>query len=212
MTKLGVRVDPEKSRITVDGAEVAGPAEKAYLMLNKPPGYTSTRFDPHARHTVMELVPGYSNLFPVGRLDVDTSGLMILTNDGGLAHGLTHPSFEVEKTYVCEVRGEVGADSIRRLQQGVELEDGVTAPARARLVSFSRKDGLSRIEIAIHEGRKRQVRRMFAALGHRVVRLKRVRIGPLRLGRLKEGESRPLTGSEIAMLKRIAQRPGSGQE
>lgn len=205
-------MDPEKATITVDGVEIARPADRVYLMLNKPPGYTSTRRDPHARHTVMELVPHYPNLFPVGRLDVETSGLMILTNDGDLANALTHPSYEVEKTYLAQVKGEVNAGTLDSLETGVELEDGVTAPARARLVSFSRKNSLSLVELTIREGRKRQVRRMFAALGHKVVRLKRVRIGPLALGSLREGESRHLTGRETAQLKKFARRPRCGEK
>ncbi len=205
VTTLGFKVDPEKTAITVDGVEVAIPARKVYLLLNKPVGYTSTRFDPHAKHTVMELVPGSSNLFPVGRLDVNTSGLMILTNDGELANFLTHPSYEVEKTYVSEVTGKVSTQEITRLQRGIQLDEGVTAPARARLVSFSPRENRSIVEITIREGRKRQIRRMFAALGHKVVRLKRTAIGPIKLGSLKEGHSRPLTEGELALLKSAAQ-------
>jgi 23S rRNA pseudouridine2605 synthase len=191
----------------VDGRPVGTPEEKVYILLNKPRGYTSTRSDPHAKQTVLDLVRGVDEfLFPVGRLDVDTSGLIILTNDGELANLLTHPSHEIEKTYVAIVRGYLTARSLSRLEQGVELDDGLTAPARARLISWSRKDNTSTVEITIHEGKKRQVRRMLQALGHRVAKLTRVRLGTLDLGGLGEGEHRKLTSMEVARLMKLARR------
>ncbi len=219
VAELGLKVDPDKAEISVDGRPVGKSQERVYILLNKPTGYTSTRSDPHARHTVVQLVEAnYASgqlpqstdgeeipyLFPVGRLDVDTSGLMILTNDGELAQLLTHPSHEIEKTYAAEVRGAVSAHGLDRLERGIELEDGLTAPARARLLSWSRKDGTSRVEITIHEGRKRQVRRMLGAIGHRVLTLRRVRLGHLEIGSLKEGECRTLTKKEIALLRNAA--------
>lgn len=207
VTELGTKVDPERSVISVDGRTVGGPEDKVYILLNKPTGYTSTRSDPHAEHTVLELVQGVDAfLFPVGRLDVDTSGLMLLTNDGELANLLTHPSHEIEKTYVAIVRGAITARALERLEKGIGLEDGLTAPAKARLISWSRKENTSTVEITIHEGRKRQVRRMLDAVGHRVMRLQRTRLGSLELGGLREGQCRRLTKKEVAQLRKLAAR------
>lgn len=213
VTELGTRVDPEKAVISVDGKPIGQASDKIYLILNKPAGYTCTRSDPHAKRTVIELLGGACDashyLFPVGRLDVDSSGLLIVTNDGELTHLLTHPSYGVEKTYRVVVRGSVEPASLRRLEQGVELEDGPTVPARARLVLWSRKENTSTVDVTIHEGRKRQVRRMFDAVGHPVVSLTRTRIGNLELGELKQGECRRLTKNEIAQLTKLATEGGS---
>jgi 23S rRNA pseudouridine2605 synthase len=212
ISELGTKVDPDTAVITVDGQPLGGSQEKVYILLNKPTGYTSTRSDPHAKHTVLELVRGVDVfLFPVGRLDVDTSGLMILTNDGELAQQLTHPSHEVEKTYLAEVRGAISARGVSRLEQGIELDDGMTAPAKARLISWSRKDDASTVEITVREGRKRQVRRMLDTVGHRVLKLKRIRMGNLELGGLKEGAWRHLTKKEVARLKNPATRKEQDQ-
>lgn len=205
MTELGTKVDPEKADIRVDGKPIGAAEEKRYILLNKPPGYTSTRSDPHAERTVMDLVRGVdAYLFPVGRLDVDTSGLLILTNDGEFANLLTHPSHEIEKTYVAVVRGRISARSLSQLEKGVGLEDGPTAPAKARLLSYSRKSDTSTVEIIIHEGRKRQVRRMLEAVDHRVESLARTRLGDLDLQGLAEGRHRNLTRKEVAELKKLA--------
>lgn len=210
IAELGAKADPDKDTITLDGKPV-GAAEKVYILLNKPPGYTSTRSDPHAERTVLELVQGSGAfLYPVGRLDVDTSGLLILTNDGEFTKLMSHPSHEVEKVYVAVVRGRITATDLRQLERGIELEDGVTAPARARLVSASRDTNTSTVEVAIHEGRKRQVRRMFAAIEHRVEKLTRIRLGNLDLKGLKEGDSRRLTKKEVSELKKLAAGPKSG--
>ena len=191
-------------KITLDGKPIAAEA-KVYILLNKPIGYTSTRFDPHAEHTVLDLVAGEKAfLYPVGRLDVDTSGLMILTNDGELANLLTHPSHEIDKTYIAVVRGRVQAQTLNRLGKGVVLEDGQTAPALARLVGYSRDADTSTVEMVIHEGRKRQVRRMFEVTGHRVEKLTRTRLGGLDLRGLAEGQSRHLTKKEVADLRKLA--------
>lgn len=153
----------------------------------------------------MELVSAVqAYLYPVGRLDADTSGLLLLTNDGEFTQLLTHPSHEVEKTYRAVVRGRVSAVELGRLEMGIELEDGPTAPAAARLVSYSQEKNASKVEITIHEGRKRQVKRMFTALGHRVIELKRVRFGSLDLKGVKEGEYRFLTKREVAQLRKLA--------
>jgi pseudouridine synthase len=205
VTELGTKADPEKDAITLDGKPIGAAAEKVYILLNKPPGYTSTRSDPHAERTVLELVKGVDAfLYPVGRLDVDTAGMLILTNDGEFTKLMSHPSHEVEKTYIAVVRGRIRASDLTALERGIELEDGVTAPARTRLVSSSPQSNTSTVEIAIREGKKRQIRRMFAVVGHRVERLTRVRIGKLDLRGLREAEYRRLTKREVAELKKLA--------
>lgn len=205
ISELGAKADPDKDTITLDGKPIGGAAEKVYILLNKPPGYTSTRSDPHAKHTVLELLKDPDAfVYPVGRLDVDTSGLLILTNDGEFTKALTHPSHEVEKVYVAVVRGRITASDLSQLERGIELEDGMTAPARARLIQASQQTNTSTVEIAIHEGKKRQIRRMFAVIGHRAERLSRVRIGNLDLKGLLEGQSRRMTKKEISELKKLA--------
>lgn len=205
VTELGSKADPETDKITLDGKPIGGAADKVYVLLNKPPGYTSTRSDPHAEHTVLELLKDTDAfLYPVGRLDVDSAGLLILTNDGEFTKLMSHPSHEVDKVYVAVVRGRVTATDLTQLERGIELEDGMTAPARTRLISASRDSNTSTVEIVIHEGRKRQIRRMFAVIGHRVERLTRIRIGNLDLKGLNEGESRPLTKKEVLELKKLA--------
>lgn len=205
ISELGAKADPDGDTITLDGKPIGAPAEKLYILLNKPPGYTSTRSDPHAEHTVLELVRDIDAfLYPVGRLDVDTSGLLILTNDGEFTKLMSHPSHEVEKVYLAVVRGRITSSDLAQIERGIELEDGLTAPARARLISASRENNTSTVEIAIHEGRKRQVRRMFSAIGHRVERLTRIRLGHLELKGLKEGEYRRLTRKEVSELRKLA--------
>jgi 23S rRNA pseudouridine2605 synthase len=189
----------EGSRVAVDARPVAGPEPRVHYLLNKPVGVLSTAQDTHHRPTVVELVPSHGlRLYPVGRLDADSSGLILLTNDGELANRLTHPSFQVEKTYRAKLGGgTVGEDALETLRGGVELDDGPTAPARARRL----KGGL--IEIVIHEGRNRQVRRMCAAVGHPVLELQRVGFGPLRLDGLKDGEHRRLSAAEVERLRAL---------
>lgn len=203
--RLGAKADPDKDKISLDGNLIDPSQEKLYILLNKPVGYTSTRFDKFAKNTVVELVSAIdAYLYPVGRLDVDTSGLMILTNDGDFAHLMTHPSHEVDKVYVAEVRGKVTPDELRQLRTGIDLEDGRTAPAKAVLISHSQKTNTSTVEITIHEGRKRQVRRMLAAVGHKVTKLARVRLGSLDLKGLREGQYRFLTKREVSDLTKLA--------
>jgi 23S rRNA pseudouridine2605 synthase len=188
------------SGVAVDGEPVA-PETLVVYALNKPAGVVSTARDTHGRSTVTELVPGERRLYPVGRLDADTTGLILLTNDGELANLLTHPRYEVPKTYVGRVDpAPVGEPALRRLREGVELDDGVTAPAGARQL----RPGV--LELTLREGRKRQVRRMCEAVGHRVVELERVAFGPLRLGDLRPGRHRRLTAAEVERL-RAAARP-----
>ena len=172
-----------------------------YYLLNKPEGVVTTAADTHGRPTVVEYVPDEPRVFPVGRLDADTEGLLILTNDGDLAHRLTHPSYGVEKVYYAHVSGSPDTRDVRRLRTGVPLDDGPTAPAKVIEVS----PGLLRI--TIHEGRNRQVRRMFDAVGHPVERLVRTRIGPITDRRLKPGEWRRLTTAEVRKLQESASGP-----
>jgi len=200
---LGRRVDPETALIEVDGAPVGVRPDLVHYVLNKPAGVVTTADDPQGRPTVVGLVPDEPRVFPVGRLDVDTEGLLLLTNDGELAHRLTHPSYGVEKEYVAEVEGLPTRAVLRRLREGVELDDGPTAPARATLVDPSV------VRLTIHEGRNRQVRRMCEAVGHSVVRLVRTRIGPLADRSLAPGAWRELTGAEVRSLQRAVAEPRS---
>jgi 23S rRNA pseudouridine2605 synthase len=195
----------EADAITVDGRVVRErrPAQRVVYAVNKPKGVVSTAKDPQGRPTVVTLVPRPERLYPIGRLDAGSTGLILLTNDGDLAHRLTHPSFEVPKTYRATVRrAPVRRDAVQRLRDGVVLDDGRTAPARVRLLAPDT------LEITIHEGRKRQVRRMCEAVGHPVAALRRTAFGPLQLGRLAEGEHRRLTPQEVRAL-RHAPRSGS---
>ena len=204
---LGTRADPEVDAIEVDGARIGVREGLVHYLLNKPAGAVTTASDPQGRPTVVGLVPAEPRVYPVGRLDADTEGLLVLTNDGELAHRLTHPSFGVDKEYLADVTGTPSRGALRRLREGVELEDGPTAPARVSLV------GDHTLRITIHEGRNRQVRRMCEAVGHPVRRLVRVRIGPLADRRLPPGEWRPLTQAEVRALERAAAgvRPRNGR-
>lgn len=191
---LGRRVHAEVDVIEVDGALVPVAPGLVHYLLNKPRGVVTTAADTHGRTTVVELVPPEPRVFPVGRLDADTEGLLLLTNDGELTHRLTHPSFGVEKEYLVQVEGDPDASALRRLREGVELEDGVTAPAKVARVAAGM------LRLTIHEGRNRQVRRMCDTVGHPVIRLVRSRIGPLSDRRLKPGEWRPLEPGEVRAL------------
>jgi 23S rRNA pseudouridine2605 synthase len=181
-------------RVEVDGREVA-PQRLAYVLLHKPAGTVTTARDPHGRPTVVELVPRAPRVVPIGRLDVDTTGVLLLTNDGPLAHRLAHPRYGVEKTYVADVEGNPDEAALQRLRDGVELEDGRTAPARARRL------GAGRIEIVLHEGRKHQVKRMCEAVGHPVTRLHRSRYAGIGVDDLRPGRWRELTADEVAALR-----------
>ena len=193
------RAVDEHSRVTLDARPLAGPEPRVCFVVNKPVGVVSTARDTQRRPTVLGLVPARGlRLYPVGRLDADTSGLILLTNDGELANRLTHPSFEVAKTYRARLAGgPVGPAALSALRSGVELEDGRTAPARVRRL------GAHEIELTIHEGRNRQVRRMCAAVGHPVTALRRVGFGPLRLGRLAAGGHRRLNADELRSLRAL---------
>jgi 23S rRNA pseudouridine2605 synthase len=195
VAELGRRVDPEHDRVEVDGVPVSVGTDLVYYLLNKPTGVVTTAHDPQGRPTVVELVPDDPRVFSVGRLDAATEGLLLLTNDGDLAHRLTHPSFGIEKEYLAEVEGEPSPGDITRLRRGVELDDGLTAPARVSAVAPTA------LRITIHEGRNRQVRRMCEAIGHPVLRLVRTRLGPLAERRLGPGEWRPLSAAEVRKLQ-----------
>jgi 23S rRNA pseudouridine2605 synthase len=197
---MGLRVHPERTVIKVDGLRVGTEAAGlVHLALNKPAGVVSTMSDPEGRPSLGAYVEGRrERLFHVGRLDADTEGLLLLTNDGELAHRLSHPSFEVAKTYLAEVRGPVARDVGRRLREGVELDDGEVAVDSFRVVG--RTDGRVMIEVVLHEGRKHVVRRLLAAMGHPVERLVRTRVGPISLGDLRPGRSRTLSPVEVARL------------
>ena len=201
---LGRRVDVETQAVAVDGAPVGVKPDLVYFLLNKPAGVITTADDPQGRPTVVELVPDEPRVFPVGRLDGETEGLLILTNDGQLTHHLTHPSFGVEKEYLTQVTGVPSRAAIRQLRDGVELEDGPTARARVTAVEPSV------LRITIHEGRNRQVRRMCEAIGHPVTRLVRTRIGPLTDPRLPPGEWRTLDRAEVRALEVASSGQKSG--
>lgn len=195
---LGTRVHVDVDEVAVDGVPIGVAPGLVHYLLNKPAGVVTTADDPQGRPTVLELVPSDPRVHPVGRLDLETEGLLLLTNDGTLTHRLTHPSFGVEKEYLAEVEGTPSRGALRALREGVELEDGRTAPAAASLI------GPQLLRITIHEGRNRQIRRMCEAVGHPVRRLVRTRIGPLRDPHLPPGEWRELTTDEVRALERAA--------
>ena len=202
ITEQGTKIDPDADAVGLDGRPVRPPAEQfAYFLLNKPAGYLVAASDWRGRRTIYDLAGDIGvRVVPVGRLDLDSEGLLLLTNDGELAHRLMHPSFRVEKEYVVTVTGRLAQETCRELRDGVELEEGRTLPAKVRILGHAR--GETQASIAISEGRKRQVRRMFDAVGHRVTALRRVREGSLCLGDLASGRLRPLTTKEIASLRR----------
>lgn len=200
--ELGTKVDPERDRIVVNGKPVKL-ERHVYLILNKPTGVITSLSDPQGRRVVTDLLKGIKErVYPVGRLDYDTSGLLLLTNDGELANRLAHPSYEIDKVYRAWVKGVPSPDKVKRLATGVRLEDGMTSPGQARLLKASPDKQKAWIELTIHEGRNRQVRRMCEAIGHPVLTLERVRLGFLTLEGLSPGEYRPLTSEEVEKLKR----------
>lgn len=203
--ELGVKVSPS-DRIEVDGIPVER-EEPVYFLLYKPRGVISAVSDDKGRKVVTDYFEGIKQrIYPVGRLDYDTSGLLVLTNDGEFANLLMHPSNEIEKVYVAKVKGIPSRESIKSLQRGIVLEDGKTAPARTKLLSMDKKKQTSIIEISIHEGRNRQVRRMFEAIGHPVLKLKRERYGFLTLQGLSAGDARELTAHEVKQLRALAMK------
>jgi len=218
VTTLGTKVDPESAAIEVDGRPILH-EKKTYLMFHKPKGVITSLSDPAGRQTVKDYLKGVrERVYPVGRLDYDTEGLLILTNDGELANRLMHPKYGVPKTYLATVRGVPDGGKLERLARGIRLEDGMTAPAEVEYEDVSPDMTEAVIRITVREGRKRQVRRMFEAIGHPVGRLKRIAYGPLALGGLPRGKIRPLSEEEIEALKRCAaeaaspEREGGGEK
>ncbi|NTW27961.1 MAG: rRNA pseudouridine synthase [Coriobacteriia bacterium] len=200
VTELGAKVDPSTDVVTLDGVPVSIADEAVYIALYKPAGVMTTMSDPQGRTTVTSFVPvrEHPGLFPVGRLDFETTGLLLFTTDGELAHRVLHPRWHVEKVYRAEVDGRITAAELGRLREGVLLDDGMTAPAQVRAL---RVGATSYCEITISEGRKRQVRRMFSSVGHPVIELTRVSFGPITLDSLGKGKWRYLTAKEVAELK-----------
>ncbi len=198
---LGTKADPGKDIITVDGRRIGSSEKYRYIIINKPCGVLSTVSDTHNRPTVVSLIPEIKErLYPVGRLDMDSEGLLLLTNDGALAYRIMHPSHHVPKGYIVTVEGRVDKEKADRLASGILLEDGLTAPAKVSILSSDSKR--SRLQIELREGRKRQIRRMCQAIGHPVLTLKRIYIGSIKIGDLAPGEHRDLTEEEVLQLKR----------
>ena len=195
---LGAKADATRQVITLDGERIHSNPTLVYLLLNKPTGYVTTVTDPQGRPTVMDLIPATPRVYPVGRLDRDTEGLLLLTNDGELANRVAHPRYEIEKTYVAQIRGPAKRRAVRQLLDGVELEDGVAKARSVRELGSASDHTL--VEIVLAEGRKREVRRMLQAVGLPLERLARVRVGPLPLGDISPGKFRPLTGAEVRQM------------
>jgi pseudouridine synthase len=212
VTELGTKADPDRDDIRVDGRRIKTDAPRRYILLNKPPGYITSRSDPHKRPTVLDLLQeaGVRDyVYPVGRLDYDSEGLLLLTSDGEMAARLTHPRHEVAREYEVEVLGAPDQHDLDRLERGIVLDGRRTAPAEARVrkIIEKRSGAHAILSLVIHEGRNRQVRRMCEAIGHPVVRLRRVRIGPISDERLKPGRFRDLTPGEITALRKALTDP-----
>jgi 23S rRNA pseudouridine2605 synthase len=214
VTRLGTKIDPRTAVVRVEGRLLPPVSDHVYLALHKPAGVVSTMADPHGRRTLSDLIADRpERLFHVGRLDTDTEGLILLTNDGDLAHRVAHPSYKLEKTYVAEVEGVVSRATMRRLREGVAVDGRVVGVHRAKVVQPGRDRTI--VELTIHEGRNRVVRRVFDQLGHPVRRLTRTVVGPVRLRGLRPGEHRPLTREELGVLLDLGpagQRGGSPQD
>ncbi len=204
VTELGTKVDDAQDAVVVNGKKIE-PAQTVWIALNKPRGYLSTRKDPQGRPTVYDLLPpALHGLFYVGRLDLDSEGLLLLTNDGDTANRMLHPRYEVERVYEVLVRGEVKPDKIDMLLDGVELDDGVATAERVKVLGVTRNE--MRLQLTLREGKKREVRRMLWAVGHKVLRLKRLSYGPIKLNRLAEGKWRKLTEAELRQLPGTSKR------
>lgn len=201
VTQMGVTVNPDNDHVTVNGKRVAIKHKLYYILLHKPKGYVTTVSDDLGRRTVMDLIDIKTRLYPVGRLDYDTEGALILTNDGDIANKLTHPKNQVSKVYVCRISGQITNDEVAKLQKGVEIDGKMTLPAVVKVLENDIHH--SRIELTIKEGRNRQVRRMFEAIGKDVEFLKRVAVGEIRLGGLSRGKYRFLNEKEVAYLKSL---------
>ncbi|MBQ9715500.1 MAG: rRNA pseudouridine synthase [Clostridia bacterium] len=201
VNELGFMVNEDNDTVTVDGRKIVLKSKNVYIMLHKPKGYVTTVKDEKERKTVMELVDVKARVYPVGRLDYDTEGLLILTNDGDLTYKLTHPKYEVTKKYVARIEGEIEERDLEQLRRGVEVDGKKTAPAKAKLVE--KYDDGCKVELTIHEGRNHQVKKMFEAIGKNVAFLKRTEMGEIRLGGLGRGKWRHLNDKEIAYLREL---------
>ena len=202
VTEQGIKVDPQKDKIHVQGKLLNRPEDKVYLLMYKPRGYVTTMNDPEGRKTIVDLLTKIKErVYPVGRLDYDSEGLLLITNDGELSHALTHPSHKVKKTYLVTVAGIPDPKSLEQMSKGLELEDGITAPTQVTLVEIL--DDRSLLEITVHEGKNRLVRRMCDKIGHPVLRLKRIRLGTLNIKGVKPGQYRILIPKEVRELKKL---------
>lgn len=200
VSELGAKVDPDKNVVKVDGKIVTPEETKLYIALNKPTGYLSTVKDDRGRKTLMDLVKVEERIYPIGRLDYDTSGLILLTNDGEVYNNVIHPRVSIDKTYIAQVRGLITSEAVKKFKEGIDIGDYVTAPGMCKILS--KENNKCTIEIKIHEGKNRQVRRMCDAVGFPVLTLKRVSVGKIKLeNKLKEGTWRYLTDKEVAYLK-----------
>ncbi|HMK42513.1 MAG TPA: pseudouridine synthase [Dissulfurispiraceae bacterium] len=199
---IGMKADPLQDHVKVDGKLITGRQPKVYYLFYKPRGVVTSMADPEGRPTVLDFFSGMGlRIYPVGRLDYDSEGILLVTNDGDFANAILHPAGEVVKTYAAKVRGDITDEQLERLRKGLRLEDGMTAPAKVRRIKAAESN--SWVQIAIHEGRNRQVRRMFEKVGHPVLRLKRISVGDFSVGRLKPGEYRELSPAEVkSVLKR----------
>ncbi|MEW6116595.1 MAG: pseudouridine synthase [Nitrospirota bacterium] len=198
--ELGMKADPARDHIKVDGKLLTRPEPKVYLMFNKPRGVVTSLYDPEGRPTIKDYLRGIKyRVFPIGRLDYDSEGLLLITNDGDFAHSILHPSKKIPKTYVVKVKGDIEDSALVKLRRGVRLEDGMTAPAKVK--KLKQLEHNSWIEITIHEGKKRQVRRMLESVGHPVMRLKRIAINGLVLRGVEEGKYRPLYDEELERIR-----------
>ena len=207
ITEMGVKIDPESDCVEVDG-NIISKENKIYLLLNKPIGYVTTVSDPRGRKTVMDLIAGIEQrIYPVGRLDYDSSGLLIMTNDGDLTNILTHPSYEIDKTYRVKIGGTASKKELKKLERGVKLEDGLTAPAVVKNISY-KGDKSTVFDIVIHEGRNREVRRMCKKINYKVECLKRIEFANLKLAKLEEGNYRFLDEEEVHNLKKLKLEEG----
>ena len=208
VTQLATFVEPGQDRVELDGRRLSLPSAFTYFLLHKPVGTVTTASDPEGRPTVLNLVPSKPRVFPVGRLDVDTSGALLLTDDGGLTHRLLHPRYKVEKEYDVLAEGAMSEENIQRLRDGVMLEGRLTAPAKVTVTE--RRPGRTRLNIVLREGRNRQIRRILEEVGHAVVVLARLRFGPVVLGDLEPGLHRSLTPDEVKTLRRAVSGPSNG--
>lgn len=199
VTEMGLKIDPTSHLIKVNNKQINSSEEKLYILLNKPAGYVTTMHDPQGRPIVTTLLKGFdARLFPVGRLDLDTEGALLLTNDGDLAHQILHPKFNINKTYVARVKGCPAPAALKQLARGIMIDQRLTSPARLRVLKKSSRESI--IEIIIHEGRKRQVRKMFAAINHPVIHLQRTAYGNLKLGKLPLGKFRTLSRTDLKAI------------